>query len=106
MLEHFVASRALRRLLLRGKGDSPDAAQARAFAGKLWGSCLKGTCSQLVEGHAAKVPSCPLVSTLCVSLIFSGCSGREVVSLCKVHCCCYDGLSCIVSTLTHTKRSR
>ena len=54
-LEHFVASRALRRLLLRGKGDSPDAAQARAFAEKLWAGRLSGHCKQQLNGHADKV---------------------------------------------------
>lgn len=55
MLEHFVASRALRRLLLRGTGSGPDAAQAHAFAERLWTGCLSGSCKQLVDGHAAKV---------------------------------------------------
>ena len=50
-----MASRALRRLLLRGKGEGPDAAQARAFAEELWTGCLSGRCKQLVDGHAAKV---------------------------------------------------
>ena len=51
-----MASRALRRLLLRGKGCSPDAKQAQAFADKLWTRRLQGQCGQLVAGHAAKVP--------------------------------------------------
>ena len=55
LLEHFVASRALRRLLLRGNGCSPDAEQAQAFADKLWSKRLQGHCNQLVKGHAAKV---------------------------------------------------
>ena len=50
-----MASRALRRLLLRGKGSGPDAAQAQAFAGMLWAGCLSDCCQQLVDGHAAKV---------------------------------------------------
>ena len=50
-----MASRALRRLLLRGKGSGPDAAQARSFAEVLWTGCLSGSCKQFVDGHAAKV---------------------------------------------------
>lgn len=50
-----MASRALRRLLLRGTGSGPDAAQAGAFAEVLWMGCLSGSCKQFVDGHAAKV---------------------------------------------------
>ena len=50
-----MASRALRRLLLRGKGGGLDAAQAQAFAELLWTGCLSDCCKQLVDGHAAKV---------------------------------------------------
>ena len=68
LLEHFVASRALRRLLLRGKSCSPDAEQAQTFADKLWSKRLQGHCNQLVAGHAAKV-SCQHPPTCTQSLV-------------------------------------
>ena len=82
LLEHFVASRALRRLLLRGKGCSPDAKQAQAFADKLWTKRLQGHCNQFVAGHAAKV-SCQHPPT-CIQLFVKYCHA-DFATLCS--CC-------------------
>ena len=82
LLEHFVASRALRRLLLRGKGCSPDAKQAQTFADKLWSKRLQGHCNQLVAGHAAKV-SCQHPPT-CTQPFVKYCHA-DLVTLCS--CC-------------------
>ena len=75
-----MASRALRRLLLRGKGCSLDAEQAQSFADKLWSKRLQGHCNQLVASHAAKV-SCQHPLT-CIQLVMKYCHA-DLATLCS-----------------------
>ena len=77
-----MASRALRRLLLRGKGSGLDAAQARSFAEVLWTGCLSGSCKQFVDGHAAKVSALepPLQPASSISFECPGTSKRRCLA--------------------------
>ena len=54
MLEHFVGSRALRRLVLTAPPPGVDT----AFGASLWAAVLDGRCARWVGTHAEKVRAC------------------------------------------------
>ena len=56
-LDHFYASRALRRLVLAGREEGPGGEAARAFTTCFWRDALKGRCKLLLCKHSAKVRS-------------------------------------------------
>jgi len=82
VLEHFVGSRALRRLVLTAPPPGVDT----AFGASLWAAVLDGRCARWVGTHAEKVRACVACVRVLLALRLRVASCWSSSTSCQARC--------------------